>query len=204
MSQILIVGNEERGCGVKKTGSCYLLGSMSAEGYLTQPWMLGSHVEGEDKSNFYARVPHRGVHFWNPAASLVLGELITEMQPLASWGTDFEPEDWDIAARVGTRGLIDHVGENNYTPREFVVAAHRQAGLHLTRADLGGGLGHRIDRAECPLGQEPACRRSEKDGQRCHREQQLRLTRNQSLGVRHVRADLDDAHRSAGSGQRIG
>lgn len=107
----VIVSNPERGCGTKKEGGCYAeSGDGSPFGVLLNNWCLGSHIEGAE--NFYIEVPPRGVHVFNPAASLTYGELINDRNATALIS---------LREKVGTIGLLDHVGATNYTPRTFAA-----------------------------------------------------------------------------------
>lgn len=121
----VIVSNEPRGCGTKKKGGYYLTTAADQDGLLASAWWLGSHLEGGE--NFYAtRVPSRGVWIWNPAVSLVTGELVTEPGDFAAHHIDATDENMDVLWRVGGYpALIDYVGAGNYTPRTFADEVFR-------------------------------------------------------------------------------
>lgn len=116
----VIVANPERGCGTKKEGGCYgESGDRSPNGTLLENWCLGSHIE--EQENFYVEVPPRGVWLFNPAASLISGNLVSDLDPHMAGA--YDASDAGVIRKVGGVGLIDHVGAAHYTPRSFAAEA---------------------------------------------------------------------------------
>lgn len=116
-----IVANPKRGCGTKATDSFYIEGGKSRNGRLQDAWCLGSHLVADGTDMWTAfDVPQRGVHIWNPAASLA--NRYFESEPYVTpHPRPFGPEWEGLVNRVGFGpALIDYVGAGNYTAKSFV------------------------------------------------------------------------------------
>lgn len=115
--------NPPRGCGLKVRGGSYLEADTAPEGTLNRTtWVLGNHYSGG--INVYTDgISRRGMSLFNPSATLFTGEVVYDPLWVATLTKETEGQWLNLLRSVGTHGLLDYVGHNNYTPWSFTVEA---------------------------------------------------------------------------------
>lgn len=112
MGKVVEIQDHKRGCGTRKKGGCYLDSEGMPGGTLARlTWALDSCLEVEPQ--FYVNIPARGVHLFDPVASLVLRDVVAPGFPVDV------PGNLQHLLELGRMGLVDHVGEAYYTPWSF-------------------------------------------------------------------------------------
>lgn len=106
-----------RGCGHLVRGGCYAQADPGPGGKFYFYWLLGSHsLDERFTHNIICSIPPRNQDEINPIETLI------RLQPwhpfLGRSPQDVRDRHRNLSA-LGSFGLIDHVGQNNYTPWSF-------------------------------------------------------------------------------------
>lgn len=104
------VANPERGCGQLQQGGCYAQGTTSESGTLNAwTWCLGEGLIGG--ANYNVTAPPRMMDFIRLPETLQMFKALKEEIDLV----------FPALRRLKRFALLDHVGENNYTPHQFAM-----------------------------------------------------------------------------------
>lgn len=130
---MMTIANPRRGCGTLKRGGCYGQSDMGVGGkWAAVVWTLDTRME--ERHTVSLELGERGAILFNPAATLMSGELIQDARVKPSvfatnrhWQTGWG--DRDVAAHLEDAlpplAILDHVGRKHYDPLRFVQELKR-------------------------------------------------------------------------------